>query len=379
MKKIGILTYHRAINYGAFLQCYSLITYVQSLFPNYKVEVIDYESVDEYIITIKGILKVHSVSDLLSNIKRYRLFRKDLKCYLPLSKKRCISNNKDALSKTYSDEYDAIIVGSDAVWNGFENNKYNFYLNNIKCKKFSYAASTSGLNLEKVSAERKKEVRLLIEDFLYIGVRELKSENILKQLNINKPLYHNCDPTCFIDLGKVNVKIEEKLQKNGIDIKKPIICLMTDNAKVGQVAKDKFGKTHQIVSLYSVNTYADVILYDLSPMEFSVFFSYVSILFSRFFHGCYLCLKNGTPVIATDEIIEPDHEMSKIEYLFKRLGLDEWYFNIHKIKDEDYYKMMSKAHTLMENDQTGIIRRKLEEECKFRNTFTETIVRELSK
>ena len=50
MKKIGILTFHNAYNYGAFLQCYSLSTLIKNRFPNCTVEVIDYKSgkVDDY-------------------------------------------------------------------------------------------------------------------------------------------------------------------------------------------------------------------------------------------------------------------------------------------------------------------------------------------
>ena len=38
--KIGILTFHRAINYGAVLQCYALYTTLQSM--GHDVEIIDY-------------------------------------------------------------------------------------------------------------------------------------------------------------------------------------------------------------------------------------------------------------------------------------------------------------------------------------------------
>ena len=40
--RIGILTFHRSINYGAFLQSYALSTTVASSFPDAKVEIIDY-------------------------------------------------------------------------------------------------------------------------------------------------------------------------------------------------------------------------------------------------------------------------------------------------------------------------------------------------
>lgn len=45
MKKIGILTYHRSINYGAMLQAYALRYTIQKL--GYKVEVIDYGKIGQ--------------------------------------------------------------------------------------------------------------------------------------------------------------------------------------------------------------------------------------------------------------------------------------------------------------------------------------------
>ena len=43
--KIGILTYHRAINYGAVLQSFSLVERLKKDFPNESIEIIDYNSI----------------------------------------------------------------------------------------------------------------------------------------------------------------------------------------------------------------------------------------------------------------------------------------------------------------------------------------------
>ena len=42
MKRVGILTFHKSINYGAFMQCYSLSQRMQRDFPDCRIEVIDY-------------------------------------------------------------------------------------------------------------------------------------------------------------------------------------------------------------------------------------------------------------------------------------------------------------------------------------------------
>ena len=44
MKKVGILTFHRSINYGAFMQAYSLSKKIKKRVPDATVEIIDYTS-----------------------------------------------------------------------------------------------------------------------------------------------------------------------------------------------------------------------------------------------------------------------------------------------------------------------------------------------
>lgn len=42
MVKVGILTYHRSLNYGAVMQAYCLAEEIQKRFPDVSVEIVDY-------------------------------------------------------------------------------------------------------------------------------------------------------------------------------------------------------------------------------------------------------------------------------------------------------------------------------------------------
>lgn len=44
MVKVGILTYHRSLNYGAVMQAYCLAEEIQKRFPDVSVEIVDYMS-----------------------------------------------------------------------------------------------------------------------------------------------------------------------------------------------------------------------------------------------------------------------------------------------------------------------------------------------
>lgn len=374
-KKIGILTFHRAINYGAFLQCYSLSHYLQELFPDYVVEVIDYETFDEFIVRIKQIIKsiltLHFYETLIMHLK----FRRERKSNLQLSKRRCISNKEGSLARKFKNEYNIVIVGSDAVWHKIN---FNFFLQGMNTEKYSYAASTSGLKMNNLSDDTIIELRSLLNDFVFIGAREDKTERFIESLNVNLKPIHTCDPTCFLNINKLNIDFEDKFIKNGISLSMPIICLMTSNIKVGKYVREAFHETHQIVSIYTRNKYADVFLYDLSPLEFAVFFKEVDILFSYFFHGCYLCLKNGKPVIAVDEDSEIDGNQTKIEYLFDRLGMLDRYFNLHKMNNGQYKNMIDIARQLISNNQRDTILSRLEVENQTKNCFIEALKRSIN-
>lgn len=60
--KIGILTYHRATNYGAVLQAYSLISFLKKKFPTHSFELIDYAtkraSIDHKKEELSGLLRL---------------------------------------------------------------------------------------------------------------------------------------------------------------------------------------------------------------------------------------------------------------------------------------------------------------------------------
>ena len=42
--RIGILTFHRSINYGAYIQAFSLSHEIAKRFPSCEVEIVDYNS-----------------------------------------------------------------------------------------------------------------------------------------------------------------------------------------------------------------------------------------------------------------------------------------------------------------------------------------------
>lgn len=117
-KKIGILTFHRATNYGAILQAYALVQYLRN--EGYDAKIVDYKPKGMGILyaqlNVPGlfrkfkriILNILMLPSLNNRYKKRKMFWDYIKNVLPMT---------DRIEGTCSiPEMDAFIVGSDQVW-----------------------------------------------------------------------------------------------------------------------------------------------------------------------------------------------------------------------------------------------------------------------
>ena len=200
MKKIGILTFHYADNFGAILQSYALQHAIDSLndckgiIINYVPDGFTYEN-----------RWGDSIEKALFYKKRY-LFDEFLKKNCTLSNRTtCIENNV----------YDIYCVGSDQVWNTTYPDG-NYFLHSIpnEIKKVSYATSIA---LSNDSAYLDKDYfKKYLQGFKYISIRESENIPMLNEV-LNKECERQCDPTVLLSTENYE-DIEEK-----IDIKEKYI------------------------------------------------------------------------------------------------------------------------------------------------------------
>lgn len=181
MKKIGILTFHKAINYGAILQTFAL----QEKFKEQSklTDIVDYRS--EYFKNLYGVQKNFSTNNkikfiLLFIIKNFFFYIKKIKFnrfakkYLNLSQKYNKDNIKEANST-----YDCIVTGSDQVFNlKLTNHDYTYYLDFYNSnRRYSYAASFGNYNLSLLDD---KDINLL-KSFRHLSLREMDSVTFLEK------------------------------------------------------------------------------------------------------------------------------------------------------------------------------------------------------
>jgi len=389
--KIGLLTFHRSYNYGAFTQCFSLSNRIQRELQNVDFEVIDYTSTkafDGYDLEIRK-AKQQTADKLFIRNSMFVDCQNNLK----LSQKQIVSDDIDEIIAYLNDNYDAVIVGSDAVWNwgsrGFPN---VYFLKDYKGAKFSYAASAHGLIYQNMTTEQKEYLNEAFSDFRYIGVRDDTTSNMVHHTNPNLSVMHNCDPTVFLDLSKVPCDMDmlkEKMIKRGVDFSKPLIGLM-ESGSLGYKIKQRYGDKVQLVSVYQPNYYSDVFLYDLTPYEWAHVFAFFKLTVTHFFHGTLLSLVNHTPVIPVE--ISSDFSLlnkTKIEDVMNRLNLSEWRFVFDYMQEgmmkkilrhlnyntekEVWNKIYNRFDDFIENDYSDDIARRIKIESNSAESFFQVL------
>lgn len=193
--KIGILTFHRAKNYGAVLQAYALQNTLSSM--GTKCEIIDYRSSkieeDYKIIQYKKGIKnfIKSCIRMKKNIDLAKRFDHFLERHMDISEK-CDKYNIN----TIKDMYNFFITGSDQVFNstcaGFDPNYFLEFCDDSK--KYSYAASFGD---EKLKEELKEEYVKRLNGFKYISCREEKGRNNIQSI-IKKETFVHIDPVFLL-------------------------------------------------------------------------------------------------------------------------------------------------------------------------------------
>ena len=185
--RIGILTLHRALNYGAVWQCWALKKACESM--GFEVETIDFNPFGHY--TIKGVLR-HTPIVAYSYMKLIYQFNRFVKRRLNPTQ----HTESHEWIKNNPPKDDMYIVGSDQVWANmvvgayFDSYLLDFAPTNVK--RIAYAASTGGNPME-LNEYQLTELR----KFSAISIRERQSVSDV-QNKVDIPVADVCDPTLLL-------------------------------------------------------------------------------------------------------------------------------------------------------------------------------------
>lgn len=202
--KLGILTFHRAHNYGAMLQAYALSQTLAAM--GNEVEFVDYRQpkVEDAFRLFSLIPYRHNtlinkvkiltsrVLTLYRRIVRYNNFRRFGNKYLKQSPEYVPGVGLPS-------RYDVLVFGSDQIWTTRFLKDFDPVLwgeTDIKCdKKIAYAPS---MEMSQLTAEQQEFCRTHISNFNSISVREDKMKELLAPLT-DKDIEVVIDPVFLKD------------------------------------------------------------------------------------------------------------------------------------------------------------------------------------
>ena len=203
--KIGILTFHRAINYGAVLQCYALSEHLKNL--GHAVDVIDYQPkyIEKYRKAIpfydirrsKGFIgKLKELVSLFLSIKSRNEAKERFDAFLL---QHFTFSKQFTKADHFPQDYDLVVFGSDQIWSpqicdGFDP-VYWGQFQHKKTKFVTYAASLGGHN--HLNNHEWNTVGIYIQSFSSISVREQQLQKDLQnRLGISSEVV--VDPTILV-------------------------------------------------------------------------------------------------------------------------------------------------------------------------------------
>ncbi|EPW6542459.1 polysaccharide pyruvyl transferase family protein [Vibrio vulnificus] len=331
-KKIGIITIHSVYNYGAMLQAYALNKYFMS--NGFDSEIIDYQP-------------YHLCKD-------YKFYKRDfiLRPYIALAKiKNIIKNNgihrnfddfyteEMVVSKvTYKtanslklNNYDILVTGSDQIWNPNIVNYDSSYLlafSRENQKKYAYSSS---FGVSTIDDAWSQEVKLNLNSYMKIGVREDIGVSILNRCGID------CDVKLVLDpVFLFNRSFWENMSSSALTpVEKYLLVYSLEPSDElilnAQAIANEKGLS--IVTIHPFNarySFADVCINNAGPKEFLSLILNAQFVVTNSFHGTVFSLIFDVPL----HCVAHTSTGSRVTSLFERFKLtpQEELFDDSRIK-----------------------------------------------
>lgn len=325
MKKIGILTLSASNNCGSLLQTYALR---KLLCEKTDTEVIHFSSEkshDMYDIFPKRVRKkgweivkrLRYIGELWREKHSYEVFRKK---YIGMNLNReFLADDMEQLS----DKYEAIIVGSDQVWNVCMGDfDPAFFAGWAKCKKIAYAPSLGGYDLRE-SKEYEGYVRQ-IQSFEMLSVREQLGKNCLEELT-GRDVELVLDPTLLLQkkdweelVGEPIIKGEYYFYYSWAYCYESLNRIVYEDAKNNQIPVYVMDAHKWLHRRTILNKWEFILCKQAGPLAFLNLMYYAKKCYVESFHGlifAYIFQKNFWILNLTDNLQKDDIRLFELSNL----------------------------------------------------------------
>lgn len=353
--KIGIFTFPNSISYGAALQMYALYRSVQKL--GYETEVINYHNI--YMKNEKHTKNLTSPSFkfVLKTFVRKIVHQKKYHGFKAFEKKRIklypynpVTNKSDLLH--IGNRYDAIICGSDQVWNPYITNEDLSYFLDFcgeKTRRISYAPS---FGVDEISEGFSDKISKELNKFHSISVREASGRNLIKRF-VDKEIELVLDPTFLLSKNEW-----ESLESPFCKIKDEYVLyyVVKNSPKLFSFCRNfakKNGLNMIVVDgniLYKIRNKDPFIKYaiDVTPSEWLNLVHNAKYVVTNSFHGTAFSI-----IYRKDFYLEmPSIANSRLVHILEFLGLQNRVlnqFDLIEASSVDYFNVEKKLSELIDS------------------------------
>lgn len=216
MKKVGIITFHAAHNYGSMLQAYALQQTVLKL--GYECEIINFRTKRQKSIYkptyLKGSVARKTLLTFLY-LPYLNALNKKEQCFECFLKEHLLTTKNEFASiediEQANLDFDYYISGSDQIWNtACYDFDWAFFLPFAKnAKRIAYAPSMGPIPLTQVSSEFDSRIKDALTQYDHISVREVDTVSRINKI-VEAECKVNLDPTLLLDTNDWEKLIDSK-------------------------------------------------------------------------------------------------------------------------------------------------------------------------
>lgn len=348
--RIGILTYHRAHNYGAVLQCYALQTYLRTL--GHDVFVVDYKpSYFNYGLFVWYKWISANPVKLFHKIRhQLKTFRLQYDRYVGFNHfiENVISPRRFNLQNANSG-VECFVFGSDQIWrkNGvlFDSVFFGNFKAAKNAKLISYAAS---MGLDTLTENEGKQISEWLSHFDSLMVRETSLQSLLSPLT-KKNIDVVVDPTLLLS----SKEWDKIAQYPPISKQYVLVYQVIENRATLQIAQEAAMRINaEVIVLASKVDSKETnhrTIYDATPQEFIGWIANAAMVVTTSFHGTAFSIIYRKPFVSVKQHRPSDLRLSSVLETFglqnRFLDCDTWTWS------QDYLNNPSPVYNSIEHSK----------------------------
>lgn len=327
---VKVLTMHRVINYGSFMQAYALKKTLESFgcsvefcdfMDGQKVHVGNKVKKDTYVNKISKIPNIITapikyVNKKIFNNKRNSVFKQKIWPILGINK--CLNLDYRA---------DLIIIGSDEVFNYTQNHAFGYvpelFGHNLSTNVLaSYAASAGYTDIKDIVQDNmENELRKGFANFTFISVRDENTMKIIDKYSKHKPEIV-LDPTLIYDYSNDYVELEVLNNLGDYLLIYAYADRLDDKPTINKIKIFAKSKSLKIVSIGFYHGWCDYNIV-VTPFEMLSVFKKSTAVITDTFHGTIFSIitkKKFISYIRQNNV--KGSNFNKLQYLLSQLNLE---------------------------------------------------------